>query len=125
MALASDVTFVGGFPKGEATDRAKVEYFQKLGGYMDKELSQFPRVAFFPFDQAKKILASFHRNRIWVKKWFMHDFLYRHTPRFLHNTVLSTEELATIFHFPGATVTTPTLTRVPSKRAEAPSDLPV
>ncbi|KKU52307.1 MAG: Calcium-translocating P-type ATPase, PMCA-type [Parcubacteria group bacterium GW2011_GWA2_47_10b] len=62
MALASDVTFVGGFPKGEATDRAKVEYFQKLGGDMDKELSQFPRVAFSPFDQAKKILASFHRS---------------------------------------------------------------
>ena len=39
--------------------------------------------------------------------------------------VLTTEELATIFHFPGATVTTPTLIRVPSKRAEAPSDLPV
>ncbi|OHA90780.1 MAG: hypothetical protein A2665_00695 [Candidatus Zambryskibacteria bacterium RIFCSPHIGHO2_01_FULL_46_30] len=39
--------------------------------------------------------------------------------------VLTTEELATIFHFPGATVTTPTLIRVPSKRAEAPLDLPV
>ena len=39
--------------------------------------------------------------------------------------VLTTEELATIFHFPGATVTTPTLTRVPSKRAEAPSNLPI
>ena len=38
---------------------------------------------------------------------------------------LTVEELATIFHFPGATVTTPTLTRVPSKRAEAPSNLPV
>ena len=39
--------------------------------------------------------------------------------------VLSTEELATIFHFPGATVTTPTLSRVPSKKAEAPSNLPI
>ncbi len=39
--------------------------------------------------------------------------------------VLTVEELATIFHLPGAAVTTPTLTRVPSKRAEAPSDLPV
>lgn len=39
--------------------------------------------------------------------------------------VLTTEELATIFHFPGATVTTPTLSRVPSKKAEAPSNLPV
>lgn len=39
--------------------------------------------------------------------------------------VLTTEELATIFHFPGATATTPTLVRVSSKKAEAPSNLPV
>ena len=39
--------------------------------------------------------------------------------------VLTTEELATIFHFPGATATTPTLTRVPSKKGEAPANLPV
>lgn len=39
--------------------------------------------------------------------------------------VLTTEELATIFHFPGATATTPTLSRVPSKKAEAPANLPV
>lgn len=38
--------------------------------------------------------------------------------------ILTTEELATLFHFPGATATTPTLTRVPSKKAEAPSNLP-
>ncbi len=39
--------------------------------------------------------------------------------------VLTVEELATIFHFPGAVATTPTLTRVPSKKAEAPANLPV
>jgi hypothetical protein len=39
--------------------------------------------------------------------------------------VLNTEELATIWHFPGAVATTPTLTRVPSKKAQAPSNLPV
>lgn len=39
--------------------------------------------------------------------------------------ILTTEELATIFHFPGATATTPTLTRIPSRKAEAPANLPV
>lgn len=40
-------------------------------------------------------------------------------------TVLNTEELATIYHFPGSAVRTPTLKRIPSKRADAPANLPV
>ncbi|OHB10946.1 MAG: hypothetical protein A3G05_02295 [Candidatus Zambryskibacteria bacterium RIFCSPLOWO2_12_FULL_45_14] len=39
--------------------------------------------------------------------------------------ILTTEELATLYHFPGAVVTTPSLPRVPSKKAEAPSNLPI
>ena len=40
--------------------------------------------------------------------------------------ILTTEELATIFHFPGNIVSqTPTLRRVPSKKSEAPSNLPI
>lgn len=39
--------------------------------------------------------------------------------------VLTTEELATIFHFPGSGVQTPTFKRVLSKKAEAPSNLPL
>lgn len=39
--------------------------------------------------------------------------------------VMNTEELATIFHFPGAVAGTPTLTRIPSRKSEAPSNLPI
>jgi hypothetical protein len=39
--------------------------------------------------------------------------------------VMNGEELATLFHFPGAVATTPNLTRIPSKKAEAPANLPV
>ncbi len=39
--------------------------------------------------------------------------------------VMNTEELATMFHFPGSVAATPTLDRVPSKKAEAPGNLPV
>lgn len=39
--------------------------------------------------------------------------------------VMTVEELATIFHLPGKVAGTPTLARIPSKRGEAPSNLPV
>lgn len=38
--------------------------------------------------------------------------------------VLTTEELATMYHFPGQIATTPTFTRIPSRKAEPPSNLP-
>lgn len=39
--------------------------------------------------------------------------------------VLNTEELATIYHFPGQVAQTPTLGKIDSKRAEAPVNLPI
>lgn len=39
--------------------------------------------------------------------------------------ILTTEELATIFHFPGTVAATPTLPRIPSRKSEAPSNLPI
>jgi len=39
--------------------------------------------------------------------------------------VMNTEELATIFHFPGQVAATPTLAKIESKRGEPPVDLPL
>lgn len=39
--------------------------------------------------------------------------------------ILSTEELATLYHFPGRVARTPTLSRIESRRSEAPPNLPV
>lgn len=39
--------------------------------------------------------------------------------------ILNTEELATIFHFPGRVAETPTFARIEAKKGEAPSNLPV
>jgi len=39
--------------------------------------------------------------------------------------IMNGEELATLFHFPGGVATTPNLTRIPSKKSEAPSNLPI
>lgn len=39
--------------------------------------------------------------------------------------ILNSEELATIFHLPGSVASTPTLDRVPSRKIEAPANLPI
>jgi hypothetical protein len=39
--------------------------------------------------------------------------------------VMNSEELATVYHFPGGVAGTPTLERIPSKKSEAPSNLPI
>ncbi len=38
--------------------------------------------------------------------------------------IMNSEELATIYHFPGSVAQTPTLERLPSKKAQAPGNLP-
>ena len=69
-------------------------------------------------------LASFTKKDVLFKKSFVVDFLYRHVPRFLHWTVLSSEELATIFHFPNKNVTTPNIKWLGAKAGQAPLELP-
>jgi hypothetical protein len=39
--------------------------------------------------------------------------------------ILTSEEIATIYHFPGEVAATPGFSRIPSKKGQAPSDLPV
>ncbi len=50
---------------------------------------------------------------------------YFYAPFSSKRLVLNTEELATIYHFPGSVSQTPTLERLPSKKAQAPSNLPI
>lgn len=48
-----------------------------------------------------------------------------HFHLFAEPYVLTTEEVATVFHLPGSVATTPSLVRAPSKKAEAPANLPI
>lgn len=69
-------------------------------------------------------INSFGKNRQWFKGLFVTDFIYRYFPLHGQTSVLSSEELATIFHFPNKSVVTPGIHWVNSKRAPAPSNLP-
>ena len=58
----------------------------------------------------------------------MQDFLYRYQPMFNilknHVSVLNSEELATLFHFPNRQITTPHIHWLHSKTAPAPAEIP-
>jgi hypothetical protein len=54
----------------------------------------------------------------------MTDFIYRFLPMRGQTSVLTSEELATIFHFPNKSVSTPHIFWISSKRAPAPALIP-
>ncbi len=73
----------------------------------------------------KKRLFDLYRHRAFFYPEFVpygHKEDFKFDPRL---TVFSSEELATMYHFPGDVSKTPTITRVTAKKAEAPSDLPI
>jgi len=70
----------------------------------------------------------FVRAKQFMKGSFMVDFIYRYFPVFnwprKQYSVLSSEELATIFHFPNKSIETPHISWLTSKRAPAPVEIP-
>ncbi len=68
-------------------------------------------------NEQRKLLEAYKR-----RSFFNAPFKNFHGNPF----ILTTEELATIYHFPSSEVAaTPTLSRIPSKKAEAPANLPI
>ena len=80
------------------------------------------------FEQVSGELNGFKGRKIRYKAGFVEDFLYRYHPLFNifgnKKTVLNSEELATIFHFPNKTITTPHIYWLNAKRAPAPAQIP-
>jgi hypothetical protein len=100
----------------------------KPGTISDSKDEQKDIGRIFPFYQRKlekKVLS--------IKKNLLHAYKLRSFFQWPYKNykkqkpfVLTTEELATIFHFPSNMVSqTPTLQRVGSKKSEAPSNLPI
>lgn len=64
-------------------------------------------------------------KHIWIKQLFMIDFIYRYMPLLGRgSSILNTEELASIFHFPNKMVETPHIHWLNAKRAPAPAEIP-
>lgn len=80
------------------------------------------------FAQFAGDLNNLKSRKIWRKGAFMEDFLYRYQPMFNlfgnHKSILNSEELATIFHFPNKQITTPHIYWLNAKTAPAPSEIP-
>lgn len=80
------------------------------------------------FSQFAGDLNNLKGRKVWRKGSFMEDFLYRYQPMFNvfgnRVSVLNSEELATIFHFPNKQVTTPHIYWINAKTAPAPSEIP-
>jgi hypothetical protein len=71
---------------------------------------------------------SFGKRKIRMKGSFIEDFLYRYHPMFNFKgnriSILNSEELATVFHFPNKQITTPHILWLYSKSAPAPAEIP-
>jgi hypothetical protein len=80
------------------------------------------------FAQFAGDLNSLKGRKIYSKGSFMEDFLYRYQPMFnlFENriSILNSEELATIFHFPNKQVITPHIFWLNAKTAPAPAQIP-
>ena len=62
--------------------------------------------------------------KIRSEKGFMTDFIYRYPPRFTKPSILTSDELSSIFHFPNKSVETPHIMWLSFKGAPAPETIP-
>ncbi len=97
--------------------------------YSSNFMNGFKLGWFTDFDYPWQDFARMRRTaaeRGMLKAYKMRSFF--HSPfRYWHAKpmIMTTEELATIWHLPGKVAETPTLSRISSKKAEAPANLPI
>jgi len=81
------------------------------------------------FEQFSSDSNNFKKVRLPFKQLFMVDFIYRYFPFFnfpffQQMSVLNSDELATIYHFPNKSIETPHIFWLNAKRAPAPAQIP-
>jgi hypothetical protein len=67
---------------------------------------------------------GFSGMKVRSEKAFIQDFVYRYMPRFDKLSVLTADELSTIYHFPNKSVETPHIAWLPARTAPASEKIP-
>ncbi len=96
----------------------------KLGWFTDHKDNSKDFFRYFMKKTGEKLKQKKIRgmlNAYKLRSFF--SFPYRNY--FAKPYILTSEEIATIYHFPGQVAMTPGLSRIPSKRSQAPNNLPV
>ena len=97
-----------------------------LNGFQTSDDLWFERIDLPWEDRSGKMAEHYSRQALDMYKRRSYFFPpYTHIHGHIKPLIMSSESLATIYHFPGAVVATPTLMRVPSKKGEAPANIPV
>ncbi|MDP4010067.1 MAG: DUF87 domain-containing protein [Candidatus Shapirobacteria bacterium] len=78
------------------------------------------------FSQFESPWNKLSGRKIRFKTMFMEDFIYKYPVMlwFKNRTILSADEIASIFHFPNKSIETPNIHWLKSKKAPAPIDSP-
>ena len=76
------------------------------------------------FSQFSSDHNHFTKAKIRIKQLWMIDFIYRYQPLFGAKSILSVEEVATIFHWPNKAIETPHIFWLNAKRAPASALIP-
>ena len=123
--------------RNDAYDSSNISgLFGALRQYTTNDLNGFSRIRHTDIDYPWQKYIDFDSDPISLKgdrigrmKWRIFDAYRRRSwffpPYERKPFVLNTEELATIYHFPGRVSETPTFSRIESKKSEPPSNLPV
>lgn len=92
-----------------------------------KQFNDFNLNSFYPLEDSKtRTDYIFTRSRLrYRQRRVLNRYITRNTDPQHTRFLLSTEEMATVFHMPDMSVIAPTMTRVAAKRGGAPVNLPI
>lgn len=94
---------------------------EHLNGFKPND-DKYSRIFNYPWQDYKKMRYN-KKMRFALEAYKRRMFFYEPFPG--KPFILNCEELATIFHFPGQVASTPNLNRIPSKKGQAPANLPI